>query len=245
MTQGSGGPYIPNGQTTPIEFGSVPLGVAPPQVTFNLQNIGRCAGQPGQPGAAAKLFARWLIPVHDSDGVDRELDRSDGDRLRGSAVRSVELLDQRSHREYIRFQCRGQRDREHLDAAPTVTLPSPAAVYDPRFGAVAVDPGAVLTDDVPQTFATGDLMVDFASGGQTRTTWRSPARGAATSRSARAGPASCTAEYRSGLMRGATTSPRWSSRSMPRRLSPRCRRWPETSPSARTRRSVLVHATSR
>jgi murein DD-endopeptidase MepM/ murein hydrolase activator NlpD len=167
VTQGSGGTgiYIPNGQTTPVNFGSVPLTFAGPELTFNLQNIGRSqlnlSNLALPPGFSLVGSFRNSIAVGSSANLTVQMNTNSVGPLFGQ----LSFATSGGTTSTYAFNITGNVTGSISSGAPMVTLPSPAAVYDPRFGPVAVDPAAVVTDDVPQTFASGELIVHFASGG--------------------------------------------------------------------------------
>ena len=170
VTQGSGGggAYIPNGQTTPVGFGSVPAGFAPQQLTFNLQNIGTAQLSLSSLVLPPDFTLVRSFPAAIAAGSSANVIVQMGTSFAGPQFGQVRFSTNTPSAGTFDFNVAGTVTGNIPSAAPTVTLPSPAAVYDPRFGAVAVDPDAVVTDDVPQTFNTGELMVDFASGGTNR-----------------------------------------------------------------------------
>ena len=180
VTQGNGGTYIPNNRTTPISFGSVPVGLASPLFTFTLQNIGRAQLNLSNLVLPPSFLLMGSFPTAILAGSSATFTVGMSTSVVGPQFGQLSFSTDVPSEATFGFNIAGTVTGTIPSAAPTVTLPSPAAVYDPRFGAVAVDPAAALTDGFPQSFDTGTLTVDFASGGTvTAITWRSPARGAA------------------------------------------------------------------
>jgi hypothetical protein len=166
VTQGdTTGTYIVDNRTTPIDFGSAAQGATAPQQTFTVQNVGNATHTLGSLSLPPNFTLVGSSPSSIAPGSTATFTLQMSTGVVGAQFGQVAFATNVPGQSTFGFNIKGTVTGSTSPSAPTVTLPNPAAVYDPRFGPVALDPGATLTDGSASTLNTGSLTVQFASGG--------------------------------------------------------------------------------
>ncbi|HXG10803.1 MAG TPA: peptidoglycan DD-metalloendopeptidase family protein, partial [Gemmataceae bacterium] len=159
------GTYILDERTTPIDFGSAPLGGAGPQRTFAIDNHGfaplTVSNLVLPPGfSLVGSFPSTILPGTGA-GFTLRLDTSRA----GAKFGQVRFTTNDADEAVFNFNVSGTVTGAAPTGAPVVTLPDPALAYlflqVPR----VIDTQATLTDSNSAHFNSGSLRVEFAAGG--------------------------------------------------------------------------------
>ena len=157
------GTYIVDNRTTPINFGTVAVGSAPPVVTFNLQNI----------GLAQVNFNNLVLPPNFtrvgsfagsiSAGSTGILSVQLNTNIIGAQFGQLAFSTNVSGESTFAFNIEGNVTGALPSGAPALRPSNAATAYDLRFEPVDVAPAVTLTDSV-NSLASAALTVQFVSG---------------------------------------------------------------------------------
>ena len=169
VTQGdTTGTYILDNRTTPISFGTVAQGAGPPQLTFTVQNVGTAQLLLANPLLSQPDFSFvGAFPTSIAPGATASFTVQLNTANVGAQFSGLTFTTNVGAESTFSFNLTGTVTGTVGSNVPTVALPNPAAVFDPRLGPVVLDAGVALSDGSPGSLSTGALTVSIESGGTT------------------------------------------------------------------------------
>ena len=159
-----GGKQIVDERLTPIDFGSVPTGAAPPQQTFVIKNHGSApltiANWETPPGYSVVGAVPASVAPHQSASVTLQLDTTRAGRKFGQVRFRTNDADESRFNFYVAGDVTGADPA----GAPRITLTDVALGVSLGDAAQVLDAEATIADADSANFGGGRLTVEFAGG---------------------------------------------------------------------------------
>lgn len=179
LLRDSGSRLIPDGRTTPVDFGSVAQGGTAPTQTYTIQNHGATTLLVNSIVAPPGFSVAGAVPSSVAAGGSATFAIQLDTTVVGAKFGAVRVNTNDSDESTYDFNVKGAITGTAPAGIPTINLPDPAASYRPGQQFMIIAPNATFTDSDSTQFGGGQVTIEFASGGRSgdRLTLRSQGTG--------------------------------------------------------------------
>ncbi|MFO0821286.1 MAG: peptidoglycan DD-metalloendopeptidase family protein [Pirellulales bacterium] len=162
VTQGT--TYIVDGRTTPIDFGSVAVGDAAPQLTWTIENHGSGPLTAGNLVLPPGFSLVGALPSTIAAGATANFTLQLDTARAGKKAGEIRFQTNDNDESVFQFQVSGTVTGAAPTGAPAITLPGPAAAFIKGAARVLLDASATFTDSDSPNLGGGSIRVEFDSG---------------------------------------------------------------------------------
>jgi autotransporter-associated beta strand protein len=166
LVREQGGRLIPDGRTSPVDFGSASLGTTAPQRSFAMTNHGAASvslsGIELPPGFSLVTSLPASLAAGASTSITVQMDTV----VPGAKFGVVRIASSDTDEAVYEFNVSGSVNGSASAGTPAIALPGAALAYQAGLPPVAIDPLATLSDSDSSVFDGGHVQVEFASGGR-------------------------------------------------------------------------------